>query len=93
MRLTVALGASREASFDILLDDNAFIPKWVDEIRWSLVQLYINKYLKNLSSYEQILQIDRKSISIICTLCRASQRFIRRFSQIDYIQAYNKNFN
>ena len=36
MRLTVVLGASGEASFDIILNDNDFVRKWVDELRWCL---------------------------------------------------------
>lgn len=36
MKLTVVLGASGEASFDITLDDNAFVRKWTKELQWCL---------------------------------------------------------
>lgn len=36
MKLTVVLGASSEASFDIVLFDNSFTRKWVKELTWCL---------------------------------------------------------
>ena len=36
MKLTVVLGASSEASFDIKLNDNSLVRKWTDELRWCL---------------------------------------------------------
>ena len=44
MKLTVVLGASSEASFDILLNDNSFVRKWVKELEWCLQHCDINQH-------------------------------------------------
>ena len=44
MKLTVVLGASSEASFDILLNDNSFVRKWAKELEWCLQHCDINQH-------------------------------------------------
>ena len=44
MKLTVVLGASSEASFDILLNDNDFVRKWTKELQWCLDNCAINHF-------------------------------------------------
>ena len=43
MRLTVVLGASGEASFDIKLNNNNFVHKWIEELRWCLDNCEFNQ--------------------------------------------------
>lgn len=61
MQLTVVLGASGEASFDILLNDNSFVNKWTKELRWCLDNCNLNQQeafagLLTLNEAEQILE-------------------------------------
>lgn len=44
MNCTIVLGASGEASFDISLNDNPFVHKWIEEFRWCLVNCEFNQY-------------------------------------------------
>ena len=60
MKLTVVLGASGEASFDITLNDNPFVHKWVEELRWCLDNCAFNQQeafsgLLTLNEARQIL--------------------------------------
>ena len=60
MKLTVLLGASGEASFDISLNDNDFVYKWVKELEWSINHCDFNQQETFLQFYsielvEQIL--------------------------------------
>jgi hypothetical protein len=43
MKLTVLLGASGEASFDINLNENSFTQKWVKELDWALNHVDFNQ--------------------------------------------------
>ena len=43
MKLTVVLGASQEASFDITLNDNKFTRKWVEQLRWCVTHCEFNQ--------------------------------------------------
>ena len=60
MKLTVVLGAAGEASFDIELNDNPFVCKWIKELQWCLDNCSINQQeafagLLTLHESEQIL--------------------------------------
>lgn len=61
MRLTVVLGTSGDVSFDILLNDNAFVRKWTEELRWCLVNCEFNQQeafagFMSLNEAEKILE-------------------------------------
>ena len=43
MNLTLLLGASGEASFDITLYENSFTQKWVKELDWALNHIDFNQ--------------------------------------------------
>lgn len=43
MKLEVVLGASQEASFSITLNDNSFVRKWAEELRWCMANCEINQ--------------------------------------------------
>ena len=68
MKLTVVLGASSEASFDIVLNDNNFVRKWVDELLWCLDNCEFNQHeafamLSNLDEAAQMLTYSCQTIN------------------------------
>jgi len=85
MHLTVVLGASGEASFDITLNDNSFTRKWVKELRWCLDNCDFNQQesfsgLLTLSEAEQILN----------NACVTINKYLKGFIKIetDHSQEY-----
>lgn len=85
MRLTVVLGASGEESFDIELNDNDFVRKWIKEFRWCLDNCELNQQeafsgLLTLSEAEQILN----------NACVTINKYMKGFIKIetDYSQEY-----
>jgi hypothetical protein len=85
MRLTVVLGASGEASFDIKLNDNNFVHKWIEELRWCLDNCEFNQQeafsgLLTLSNAEQILN----------NACVTINKYMKGFIEIetDHSQEY-----
>jgi hypothetical protein len=67
MHLTVVLGASNEASFNIVLNDNSFVRKWVKELSWCLNNCEINQQeaFAGLLTPTESKKILDKSCSII----------------------------
>jgi len=85
MMLTVVLGASGEASFDINLNNNSFTRKWVKELHWCLDNCELNQQeafsgLLTLSEAEQILN----------NACVTINKYMKGFIKIetDYSQEY-----
>ena len=90
MKLTVVLGASGEASFDILLNDNDFVLKWLNEFRWCLDNCNINQQeafsgLLTLSESEQILR----------NACVTINKYLKNFIEIrtDFVSQPQEYFN
>lgn len=67
MKLTVVLGASSEASFDILLNDNPFVRKWANELQWCLDNCHFNQQeaFSSLLTLEDAAQVLRNSCVVI----------------------------
>ena len=90
MQLTVVLGASGEASFDISLNDNDFVCKWVKELRWCLDNCSINQQeafagLLTLNEAEQILK----------NACVIINKYLKNFIEIrpDFVSQSQEYFN
>ena len=90
MKLTVVLGVSGEASFDISLTDNEFVRKWLKEFRWCLDNCNINQQeafsgLLTLSEAEQILR----------NACVTINKYLKNFIEIrtDFVSQPQEYFN
>lgn len=90
MKLTVVLGASSEASFDILLDDNSFVHKWTEELRWCLDNCAFNQQeafagLLTLTDAEQILE----------NACVVINKYLKNFIELrqDIVNQPQEYFN
>lgn len=77
MKLTVVLGASQEASFDISLNDNSFTAKWVEELRWCLS----NSTVDQDESFVQQLTLE-ESTKILLQACYTINRYLKNFIEI-----------
>jgi hypothetical protein len=88
MKLTVELGASSEASFDILLNDNDFVYKWLQELQWCLdhCDFVQNEAFASMVSLHQAAEILKQS-------CVTINRYIKNFIDIkDDILAQPTNY-
>jgi hypothetical protein len=88
MKLTVVLGTSSEASFDIMLVDNSFTRKWVNELSWCVDNCEFNQIEAFASN--MTLQDSGKSLLEACvTINRYFKNFIEiREHMLDQPQEY-----
>ena len=77
MKLTVLLGASQEASFDITLNDNSFVQKWIKELRWCLDHCDFNQQ----EAFASINTIE-DSEKILLQSCKTINRYLKNFIEI-----------
>jgi hypothetical protein len=77
MYLTVVLGASSEASFDILLNDNSFTQKWVNELKWCLNNCDINQH----EAFSSFLTLE-EATDILKQSCATINSYLKNFIEI-----------
>jgi hypothetical protein len=77
MKLTVVLGASQEASFDITLNDNNFTRKWVEELRWCVTHCEFNQ----LEAFASMISLN-ESASILKESCVTINKYLKNFIEI-----------
>ena len=77
MKLTVELGASSEASFDILLNDNDFVYKWLQELQWCLDHCEFEQQ----EAFASMLPLDRAA-EILKQSCITINRYIKNFIEV-----------
>jgi hypothetical protein len=77
MKLTVLLGASGEASFDITLNDNSFVQKWTEELRWCLDNCEFNQQ----EAFASVNTIE-ESEKILLQSCETINRYLKNFIEI-----------
>ena len=88
MKLTVVLGASGEASFDILLNDNNFVRKWVEELRWCLDNCNINQN-EAFANFQSIDDAIKEVIQSSIVINKYLKNFIEiRLNLLDQPQSY-----
>jgi hypothetical protein len=74
MRLTVVLGTHSEASFTISLNNNQFVQKWIQELRWCLTNCDFEQQeaFSGLLTLEESAQVLKKS-------CETINQYLRNF--------------
>ena len=77
MKLTMLLGASQEAAFDITLYDNSFTRKWVEELRWCLLHSTFNQ----TESFMMHFTLD-ESEKILVDSCEVINKYLKNFIEI-----------
>lgn len=77
MKLTVVLGASEEASFDINLYDNSFTRKWVEELSWCLDNCEFNQ----LEAFASLYSLE-ESVTHLIQACETINRYIPKFIDV-----------
>jgi len=77
MKLTVVLGASSEASFDILLNDNNFVRKWIKELQWSLDNCEFNQQ----EAFSSLLSLE-ESAEILVDACYTINKYLKNYIKI-----------
>jgi hypothetical protein len=88
MKLTVVLGASGEASFDILLNDNDFVRKWIKELRWCLDNCNINQN-EAFANFQSIDDAIKEVIQSSIIINKYLKNFIEiRLNLLDQPQSY-----
>lgn len=74
MILTVVLGASSEASFDIVLRDNSFVKKWTKEFEWCLDNCEFNQQ----ESFAEWMSVDQAQ-NLVLDSCAVINRYLPGF--------------
>ena len=77
MKLTVVLGASQEASFNITLNDNAFVRKWTEELRWCNDHCAVDQQ----ESFINQLSLD-ESAEILTQSCNTINTTLKNFIEV-----------
>ena len=77
MKLTVVLGASSEASFDILLNDNSFVRKWAKELEWCLQHCDINQH----EAFFSLLPLS-EAADALTQSCLTINRYLKNFIEV-----------
>lgn len=77
MKLTVVLGTNGEESFDIALNDNAFVRKWTKELRWCLDNCAINQ----MEAFAGLMSLD-DSQEILTEACHTINRYLKGFIEV-----------
>ena len=77
MKLTVVLGASSEASFDVHLNDNPFVRKWTEELQWCLNNCDFNQQ----EAFWSLIPPE-ESANILINACITINRYLKNFIEI-----------
>ena len=77
MKLTVVLGASEEASFDIHLNDNSFVRKWTKELQWCTENCEFNQQ----EAFWSLLTLDESS-DILTNACLTINQYLKNFIEV-----------
>jgi len=77
MKLTVELGASSEASFDILLNDNDFVYKWLQELQWCLDHCEFEQQ----EAFASMLSMDQAA-EILKQSCITINQYVKNFIEV-----------
>jgi hypothetical protein len=77
MQLTVVLGTHSEASFTISLNNNAFVQKWVEEVRWCL----INCNFEQQEAFAGLMSLEQ-SAEVLTKSCVTINQYIKNFIDI-----------
>lgn len=90
MKLTVILGASGEASFDILLNDNPFVRKWTSELSWCLNNCNFNQE----EAFGGLLTL-REASNKLYSACEVINRYLKNFIDLksDLLDQSQEYFN
>ncbi len=90
MKLTVVLGASSEASFDIILYNNDFVRKWVKELQWCLD----NSEFNQSEAFASFLTL-QASTNILTQSCLTINSCLKNFIEIkeDLVNQPREYFN
>lgn len=90
MKLEVILGASSEASFDITLNDNPFVYKWLNELRWCLS----NCDIEQQEAFASFLTLD-EAVDRLINACKIVNRYLKGFIDIrgDVVNQPQEYFN
>jgi hypothetical protein len=90
MKLTVILGASNEASFDILLADNPFVHKWAKELEWCLDNCDFNQD----EAFGGLLTLQEASNKLY-SACEVINRYLKNFIDLksDLLDQNQEYFN
>jgi hypothetical protein len=90
MKLTVVLGASQEASFDISLNDNFFTRKWVKELRWCLSHCEFDQQEAFSTHYSL-----EESANLLHQSCVTINQYLKNFIDIksDILDQSQEYFN
>ena len=88
MRLTVVLGASGEASFDIKLNNNNFVHKWIEELRWCLDNCEFNQQ----EAFSGLLTLINAR-QILNNACVTINKYIKGFIDIKPEEDSQEYFN
>ena len=90
MKLTVILGVNSEASFDILLNDNDFVRKWTEELRWHLNNCEFDQQ----EAFATLLTLQEKA-DILKKSCLTINKYLKNFIEIreDFVNQSQEYFN
>jgi hypothetical protein len=88
MKLTVVLGASGEASFDITLNDNPFVYKWVEELRWCLDNCAFNQQ----EAFSGLLTLT-EARQILNNACVTINKYLKNYIDIQPEENSQEYFN
>ena len=77
MRLIVVLGIHSEASFTISLNNNAFVQKWVEEVRWCLT----NCDFEQQEAFWGVMSLEQ-SAEVLTKSCVTINQYLKNFIDI-----------
>ena len=77
MKLEVNLGASSEASFEILLNSNPFVFKWLDEVSWCIQNCSFNQQ----EAFASFITLDQAIVNLT-NACHVINRYLKGFLDI-----------
>jgi hypothetical protein len=77
MQLKIVLGTNSETSFTVTLNNNAFVQKWVQELRWCLA----NCNFEQQEAFAGLMSLDQ-SVEILTESCITINRYLKNFIEI-----------
>jgi hypothetical protein len=75
--MKVVLGTNSEASFTITLNNNAFVQKWIQELRWCLA----NCNFEQQEAFAGLMSLEQSS-KILIESCVTINRYLKNFIEI-----------
>jgi hypothetical protein len=88
MKLSVVLGTLGESSFDVTLNDNPFVHKWVKELQWCLDNCEFNQQ----EAFSSLLTSD-ESRQILTNACITINKYLKNFIDIKPNEDSQEYFN